>query len=127
MAALRPVDIRYIWGENALTPRGELAAEVWPERAGDQRVAGDLARNLSPQFAAMRSDLYFDGGDLLADSRCVFVTPAVIRRNLQITVLTREELRQKLSAVLHRDVILLDNAPDHHAGMFMMAAGNNTV
>ena len=29
--------------------------------------------------------------------------------------------------MLGREVVLLDEAPDHHAGMYMMAVGDNTV
>ncbi|HUB24864.1 MAG TPA: agmatine deiminase family protein [Tepidisphaeraceae bacterium] len=110
-----------------LAQRGELGAQIWPQRAGDQRIADDLAHALAPRFVSARSDLYFDGGDFLADSRCVFVGPAVIRRNLQMTVASVDELRRRLAEMLHGRIILLENAPDHHVGMFMMVAGNDTV
>jgi N-dimethylarginine dimethylaminohydrolase len=110
-----------------LCPRGELGTEVWPARAGDQRVGADLAAALGPNVTSLRSDLYFEGGDFVADGQTVFVTPAVLLRNLQQTVQTREELLERLSAVLKRHVVLLHDAPDHHAGMYMMAVGNGTV
>jgi len=110
-----------------LCPRGELGTEVWPARAGDQRVGADLAAALGPNVASLRSDLYFDGGDFVADGQTAFVTPAVLLRNLQQTVQTREELLKRLSAVLRRQVVLLHDAPDHHAGMYMMAVGDRTV
>ena len=34
---------------------------------------------------------------------------------------------RRLEASLHRHVILMDNCPDHHAGMFMMAAADRTM
>jgi len=110
-----------------LSPRGELGTDVWPARAGDQRVGADLAAALGPNVTSLRSDLYFDGGDFIADGQTAFVTPAVLLRNLQQTVQTREELLKRLSAVLKRQVVLLHNAPDHHAGMYMMAVGGRTV
>lgn len=110
-----------------LAPRGEDGADAWPERRGDERVAADLAAALGRSVTAARSDLYFDGGDFVADNETVFVTPAVLRRNLQRTVETREELIEHLSAALGRRVVLLDEAPDHHAGMFMMPVGDRTV
>jgi hypothetical protein len=108
-------------------PKGELQQENWPQRAGDSHVAEDLAKALSPMIRADRSNLYFDGGDLLADDKFVFVTPAVLRRNLQHTVFDRHELMDQLQRDLHRPVILMDDAPDHHAGMYMMAIGNGRM
>ena len=85
-----------------LYPRGEDGAAVWPAREGDERVAGDLAVALGSGVASRRSDLYFDGGDFAADSETVFVRPAVLFRNLQRTVETREELLDHLAAILKR-------------------------
>jgi hypothetical protein len=110
-----------------LTPKGELQQESWPARAGDSRVAGDLAHALSPTVRTVRSDLYFDGGDILADGHLAFITSAVFRRNLQHTVASREQLIDKLEQSLKRQVILMEDAPDHHAGMYMMTAGNNRM
>ena len=110
-----------------LCPREEDGASVWPARAGDQRVAADLAAALAPGVISRRSDLYFDGGDFMADSETVFVRPAVLLRNLQRTVETREELIERLAAVLQRRVVLFDDAPDHHVGMYLMPVGEHTV
>ncbi|MDX1565361.1 MAG: hypothetical protein R3236_08155, partial [Phycisphaeraceae bacterium] len=105
-----------------LTPRGEQGAEVWPERAGDGRVGTDLSRILK-HVHHRRSSLLFDGGDFVSDGQTAFVTPDVLRRNLQQTVQDRDELIRRLESVLNVRVVLLDDAPDHHAGMFMMALG----
>lgn len=110
-----------------LCPREEMGAEIWPARAGDQRVGVDLAAALGSRVVSVRSSLYFDGGDFVADSETVFVTPAVLLRNLQQTVRTREELLERLSARLKHKVVLLRVAPDHHAGMYMMPVGDRTV
>lgn len=110
-----------------LAPCGENGADTWPARAGDQRIAGDLAAALSPRIAALRSGLEFDGGDLLCDGERVFATSAVLHRNLNRTVGSRDELIRTLEAELHRRVILMDDSPDHHAGMFMMAAADRTM
>lgn len=123
--ALAPAENAY--GTTLLSPRSEMGADLWPARAGDQRVGADLAAALGPRVVSVRSELYFDGGDFVADRETVFVTPAVLLRNLQQTVQTREELLKRLSAVLKRQVVLLSDAPDHHAGMFMMPAGDRTV
>ena len=101
-------------------------AETWPQRAGDRRVAEDLAAAL-PDVTWLRSGLHFDGGDFVADERAVFATPAVARRNIQHTVENRKELLDLLREQLGRRVILLADAPNHHAGMFMMPVGHNTI
>ena len=153
------------------SPRSEAGNEIWPARAGDERVGRDIAAALAPAALARRSGLYFDGGDFLADSDTVFVMPRVLQRNLQQTVSSREELlailslnlggpktcrrfplspsegegvgergpsrrpgvqsasngRGAFSRELKRRVILLDEAPDHHAGMFMASIGGKTM
>jgi len=108
-------------------PRGEAGDEIWPARAGDERVGPDLAAALAPAVAARRSGLFFDGGDFLADGDTVFVVPRVLQRNLQQTIGTREEFLGVLARELKRRVVLLEGAPDHHAGMFMASVGNRTM
>jgi uncharacterized DUF497 family protein len=110
-----------------LCPRGEDGAGVWSAREGDQRVGEDLAAALGPSVVSRRSDLYFDGGDFTADSETVFVRPAVLLRNLQRTVESREELIENLSARLKHRVVLLEEAPDHHAAMYMLPIGEHRM
>ncbi|MCP5119168.1 MAG: hypothetical protein GY953_50855, partial [bacterium] len=68
-----------------------------------------------------------DRGDFLADDRSGFVVPRVLQRNIQKTVASREEFLSELAAELNREVILLNESPDHHAAMFMAVAGDDTV
>jgi hypothetical protein len=110
-----------------LAPRSESASEIWPARAGDERVAHDLAAALPNTVRARRSRLSFDGGDFLADNRSVFVVPRVLDRNIQQTVATRAEFLSVVAGEFKREVILLTESPNHHAAMFMAAAGRNTV
>ena len=111
-----------LWSQPA-----EAAAGVWPARAGDERIGLDIARALGAPVFSRRSPYYFDGGDFLADGDTVFVTPRVLKRNIQVTVETGNEFALELAAELKRRVVLLDEAPEHHAAMFMAAAGNKTV
>lgn len=106
-----------------LAPASEEGAAVWPQRAGDARVAAALAAAQPRRVAWARSGLDFDGGDFVADARTAFVTPDVLRRNLGRAVASPAELRDGLAAVLGRRVVLLEEAPPHHAGMFLMLAG----
>ena len=109
-----------------LSPRGEHGADAWPERRGDEAIGDDLAGALSNVDSA-RSELYFDGGDFVCDSETAFVTPNVRLRNLQVTVETETELLRRLREITGRRVVLLKDAPDHHAGMYMMTLGNKRV
>jgi hypothetical protein len=110
-----------------LHSRAEDGAAVWPAREGDQRIADDLAAALAPDVRARQSGLYFDGGDVDADGETAFVRPNVLLRNVQRTVATRDELIAAMSRLLGRRVVLLDGAPDHHVGMYLMPVGNRTV
>lgn len=110
-----------------LSPRGEAAEEIWPARAGDERIGNDLAAALPAAVRSRRSELYFDGGDFLADADNVFVVARVLPRNIQHTIDSREGLLEMLGGELKRNIILLDESPDHHAGMFMVAAGRHRM
>jgi hypothetical protein len=110
-----------------LRPRAEDGAEIWSAREGDERVADQLTAALPPGVCARQSGLYFDGGDFSADSQTAFIRPAVLLRNLQRTVASRDELIRRLSAILKRRVVLFDDAPDHHVAMYLMPVGDRTV
>lgn len=109
-----------------LSPQGEMGADSWPARKGDERVGESLAAGV-PDTTAVRSELYFDGGDFVCDNETAFVTPNVRKRNLQLTVHTEDELHRRLERVLGLKVVLLDTALDHHAGMYMMTLGKRRV
>jgi len=110
-----------------LSPRAEAGGELWPQRAGDSRIGDDLALALGHDVVSERSALHFDGGDFVGDERTAFVASAVLRRNLQRTVQTSQELLELLSKKLQRRIVLLRDAPDHHVGMYMMTVGDGTV
>ncbi len=108
-------------------PREEDGAATWPARAGDQAVGETLARALPGRVRAVRSGFLFDGGDFVADERTVLVAQAVLRRNLQQTVESREDLERALADRFRRRVVLLHDAPEHHAGMYVMLAGDGVA
>jgi hypothetical protein len=110
-----------------LLPREENAAVVWPGRAGDQQAGPDLAEDLHRTTRAWRSPWFFDAGDFLCDGQTVFAIPAVLRKNLHLTVRDQETLQHELDARFRRRVVFLDASPDHHAGMFMMAVGEGRM
>lgn len=110
-----------------LHPREEAAADAWPARRGDQRVAGDLTNVSHLHCAAQRAELRFDGGDLMADDRHVFVSRAVLERNIGSAVKDRDELTDRLHELLGQPPVLLDDGPDHHVGMYMMSIGQGVA
>jgi len=103
----------------------EAGAELWPAREGDQRIAADLAASL-PRVLEHRTGLLFDGGDVMADSRNALIVGRVLARNVGKTVESPEDFRLRMGRLLGRPVTILD-APDHHAAMFMMSAGDNVM
>jgi len=110
-----------------LSPRTESAAGVWDARAGDEFAGDDIARALPLTASARRSHLYFDGGDFFADSENVLVCPRLISRNLQHSVGSVNELTATLASEFKRHVVLLNEAPDHHAAMFMVSPGRKIM
>jgi hypothetical protein len=110
-----------------LAPTEEEGAATWPQREGDSKIAIDIARALPQSVTARRLPLYFDAGDLLADDRTVFVAPMVLPKNLTKTISSADELKQTLTRALSRKIVLLDQAPQHHLGMYMMAVGERTM
>jgi hypothetical protein len=105
----------------------EVSAGIWPARAGDEKIAGDVARALPSSVFSRRASFYFDGGDFLADSDIVFVAPRVLLRNVQRTEFSKEGFVRDVSEALKCRVMLFDEAPDHHVAMFMASVGYKTV
>jgi hypothetical protein len=112
---------------SVLSPRQEALAGTWPARAGDAQVGRALAAACPGRVHARRSRLLFDGGDIVADDETAFVMPRVLRRNRQAGLATRGPLVTELGETLGRRIVLLEEAPDYHAGMFMMVAGDRRV
>jgi len=104
--------------------RAEDAAAAWPAREGDQQIALDIVHAAGDRLRFRRSARLFDGGDFVADEELVVVTPRVAERNPH---LSRAEIRARLEALCGRPVLLLEQAPPHHAGMFLMLAGKRTA
>lgn len=105
----------------------EVSAGIWPARAGDEKISADIARALPSSVFSRRAAFYFDGGDFLADSETIFVAPRVLLRNVQRTEFSKEGFVRDVASALKRRVVLFDEAPDHHAAMFMASVGNKTV
>ena len=122
LAPKRPGRATTLW-----LPRGEAGASLRAGRAGDERIGQDIAAALAPRVQALRSELYFDAGDFLADGENVFIVPRVLDRNIQNTVADRQEFLRLVGSALRRPVVLLEDAPEHHAGMFMMSVGGRTM
>jgi hypothetical protein len=94
---------------------------------GDSLVAAAVAMASDGKIRAVRHRLEFDGGDFVADGETVFVSPQVIRRNLGGKVDDVAALVAEIKALVGKKAIMLKGGPFHHAGMFMMTAGNRRV
>jgi len=99
---------------------------VWPQRRGDSLIAFDVARARNG-VSAHRSRLRFDGGDFVVTETVAFVTPRMVRANVERGLGSRDRILAELSELLDRRVIALDEAPDHHMGIYLMAAGDGRV
>ena len=110
-----------------LTSIEETGAHAWPARRGDQLVARDMAIAMAGQVITRRGHLWFDGGDFVCDGDTAFVTPNVIQRNVGRSVPSTSALKRELGRLLKREIVLLGDAPPHHAGMFMMPVGAKRV
>ena len=109
-----------------LRPHQEAGRDQWPARKGDEQAAHSLAAAM-PNVSAVQSKLRFDGGDFVCDAEAVFVTPRAVLANVGTTVQDRDELRERLARLTGKRVVLLQTAPEHHAGMFLMPVGSRTV
>jgi hypothetical protein len=111
-----------------LAAREEDGQESWPRRKGDARVAFDLAEHLkSRRVFAGRTELKFDGGDFVILPEIALVTGRMLQANLRLGIFSREEIIRRLERLLGRLVMVLDEAPDHHMGMYVMAGGKGRV
>ena len=105
----------------------EASAEIWPARAGDEQISDDIAKALPSSVFARRASFYFDGGDFLADDETVFVATARFAAKHSTHGIQQGDFVRDVSSALKRRVVLFDEAPDHHAAMFMASVGNKTV
>ena len=77
-----------------------ISAGIWPARAGDEKISGDIAKALPSSVFSRRASFYFDGGNFLADDDTVFVAPRVLLRNVQRTEFTKEAFVRDISSAL---------------------------
>ena len=118
-------------GENGLAPTVLLAParKVVPNplRTHDQEVPWRLAAAFPRLVVCRELQMHFDGGDILATSRGVFVHPAVLSRNPPVPSSRHsdERLRERLRSTLGELVWLgpiASDVPPHHVGMFLTVA-----
>ncbi len=98
-----------------------------PLRTNDQEVPWRLARAFPQTFLCRDMRLDFDGGDILATSRGVFVHPAILSKNDPAAppFLQPEALRERLRSQLGEFIWLgpaESDVPPHHVGMFLTVA-----
>jgi len=105
-------------------------AAVPGPRGNDERVPDLLCDELS----AVRCEalpFFFEGGDLLADERHVFVTSTLLGRNPPLSDARRDELLQAIGEATGRTVVPIGrepgDVPDHHVGMYLTPLGDGVV
>jgi len=98
-----------------------------PLRTHDQEVPWRLAAAFGGLFTCRDMLIDFDGGDILATSRGVFVHPAVLSKNDagDSRFTSADALREHVRALLGEVVWLgpaVSDVPPHHVGMFLTVA-----
>ena len=105
-------------------------ARVPGPRGNDERVP-DLLCDELPGLHCESLPFFFEGGDLLADERHVFVTSTLLGRNQPLDPQRRIELLASIGSVAGREVVTLghepDDLPDHHVGMYVTPLGDGVV
>ena len=111
-------------GTTLLIPYKENAMERWKERSGDARIAYDIKNAYDDEVWVEKSNLLFDGGDFVCDKETVFVSPNVLVRNPGFS---NQQIEGILERKLGKHIVLLANAREHHAGMYIMPISNKRV
>lgn len=98
-----------------------------PLRTHDQEVPWRLAAAFPRLMVCLDMQIHFDGGDILATSRGVFVHPAILSKNDPVPSSrhSNERLREHLHSTLGELVWLgpvASDVPPHHVGMFLTVA-----
>ena len=99
-------------------------------RGNDGRVPHLLAARLN-HVTLRPLPFFFDGGDLLADSKVAYVAPNCLARNQPEDIDNRTALLQRIGTTLDRRIVTLGrrsgDLPDHHIGMYLTPLGNGVV
>lgn len=103
-------------------------AHTGPEaRVHDWMVPWALRSAMGDAATITRSDVRFDGGDLIADGERAYVATPLFGRNAEADPAT---LIAKLGREIGRPVVRIGTTgavPDHHIGMFVTPLGNGRV
>jgi len=99
-------------------------------RGNDGRVPELLCHEL-PGLRCEPLPFFFEGGDLLADERYVFVTSTLLGRNQPLDPQRRTALLSQISDATGREVVTIGrepaDLPDHHVGMYVTPLGDRVV
>lgn len=94
---------------NELDGRTHLLVSREFDRAGDRAMAGAIARELN--WPCQDSQLWFEGGNLLADEQRAFIGVNTIAYNAAKLKLEPEEVVRRFEAELGRPVLVIGPAP----------------
>lgn len=108
--------------QNASSTRLLVSREF--DRAEDIKMAENVARHLGLQ--AEKSELLFEGGNIVSDRRHVFIGANTIRYNAIDKELPEIEIARRFKQLLGRDVIVIGPAPQviGHIDMMLTPIGD---
>ncbi len=97
-------------------------------RANDWVVPWTVAADMNGAVEAAEMPFQFDGGDLIADERHVFITAVMKTRNPEMSL---DELRPILGRATGLEPVIIgsepEDIPSHHIGMFLTPIGDGKV
>ncbi len=103
----------------------------WPERLNDWHTLAAVASAIPDRFYVRELPLLFDAGDFAVTGDRVVIDDNLFAKNRARGVATPEAMRDVVSKLLHRDVVMLGHddgdVPRHHLSMYMAPLGDGVA
>ena len=100
-------------------------------RPGDWDIVPAVAKAMPESFALRPLPIAFDAGDFAISGRRVLFDVNLFARNRGRGFRSPEELRERMTSLIGRDVVMLGaepgDVPRHHMSMYMALTGDGTV
>ncbi len=102
----------------------------------DQTSSGTIEEMLAQEYPdivsdIIRSDLYFDGGDIITNEDYMFIGYTTIQRNIDKLGIDANEIAARFESLFGKNIIVIggeDNAPPYfHIDMYLTPVGDNKI
>jgi hypothetical protein len=103
----------------------------WPERLNDWHTLAAVASAIPARYYVRELPLLFDAGDFAVTGNRVVIDANLFAKNRPRGVASPEAMRDVVSKLLHRDVVMLGHddgdVPRHHLSMYMAPLGDGVA